>query len=73
MKSLRWSVIAALALGNSLVAFAQTEISVIAPGGIRAALEQLIPGFESKTGYKVKATYGSGGCCDRVEPALAGR
>src|ERR1700693_3571503 len=60
MKSVRWSVIAALALGNSLVAFAQTEISVIAPGGIRAALEQLIPGFESKTGYKVKATYGSG-------------
>jgi molybdate transport system substrate-binding protein len=60
MKSVRWSVIAALALGNSLAAFAQTEISVIAPGGIRAALEQLIPGFESKTGYKVKATYGSG-------------
>ena len=60
MKSLRWSVIAALILGNSLVALAQTEISVIAPGGIRAALEQLIPGFESKTGYKVKASYGSG-------------
>lgn len=40
---------------------AQTkEITLIAPGGIRAAVEQLIPGFERKTGYKVKATFGSG-------------
>ena len=60
MKSVRWPVIAALALGNSLAAFAQTEIGVIAPGGMKAALELLIPGFESKTGYKIKATYGSG-------------
>ena len=29
-------------------------------GGIRAPIEQLIPGFESKTGNKVKATFGSG-------------
>lgn len=36
------------------------EITLIAPGGIRAAVEQLIPGFERKTGYKVKATFGSG-------------
>jgi molybdate transport system substrate-binding protein len=39
---------------------AQQEITLIAPGGIRAAIEQLIPGFEKKTGYKVKATFGSG-------------
>jgi molybdate transport system substrate-binding protein len=40
---------------------AQTkELTLIAPGGIRAAVEQLIPGFERRTGYKVKATFGSG-------------
>lgn len=37
------------------------EVTLIAPGGIRAPIEQLIPKFESKTGYKVKATFGSGG------------
>jgi len=36
------------------------EVTLIAPGGIRAAVEQLIPGFEQKTGHKVKATFGSG-------------
>jgi len=40
---------------------AQSEVTLIAPGGIRAAVEQLIPGFEQKTGVKVKATFGSGG------------
>ena len=33
---------------------------MIAPGGIRAAIEQIIPDFEAKSGYKVKATFGSG-------------
>jgi len=47
-------------MGNAVVAHAQTEVTLIAPGGIRAAIEQLIPGFERKTGYKVKATFGSG-------------
>ena len=37
------------------------EVTLIAPGGIRAAIEQLIPDFERKTGHKVKATFGSGG------------
>ena len=39
---------------------AQSEVTLIAPGGIQAAIEQLIPGFEKKTGHKVKATFGSG-------------
>jgi len=56
MRSL--SLAAAIALVVS--ANAQTEVTLIAPGGIRAAVEQLIPGFEHKTGYKVKATFGSG-------------
>lgn len=37
------------------------EITLIAPGGIRAAIEKLIPGFEQKTGHKVNARFGSGG------------
>lgn len=40
---------------------AQSEVTLIAPGGIRAAIEQMIPAFEKKTGYKVNATFGSGG------------
>jgi molybdate transport system substrate-binding protein len=58
---LLFSAIAAIALGNPYPAGAQsTEITLIAPGGIRAAIEQLIPGFERKTGNKVRATFGSG-------------
>jgi molybdate transport system substrate-binding protein len=36
------------------------EVTLIAPGGIRAAVEQMIPAFEKKSGHKVKATFGSG-------------
>jgi molybdate transport system substrate-binding protein len=61
MKYLLSSAIAALALGGLYSAHAQNkEVTLIAPGGIRAAVEQLIPGFEKKTGIKVKATFGSG-------------
>jgi molybdate transport system substrate-binding protein len=60
MTSRRWIVMAALMAANSVAAFAQTEIGVIAPRGILVALEQLIPVFEGKTGYKVKITYGTG-------------
>jgi molybdate transport system substrate-binding protein len=49
-----------LVLVGSYSARAQSEVTLIAPGGIRAPIEQLIPGFESKTGNKVKATFGSG-------------
>src|SRR5258706_1123558 len=51
----------ALVFGNPSGARAQTEITLIAPGGIRTSIEKLIPGFEQKTGYKVNATFGSGG------------
>ncbi len=37
------------------------EVTLIAPGGIRAPIQQMIPDFERKTGHKVKATFGSGG------------
>ena len=39
---------------------AQEEISLVAPGGIQAAIDALIPGFEHTSPYKVKATFGSG-------------
>src|SRR5258706_154896 len=59
MKYLLSSAIVALALSASYSAGA-AEITLIAPGGIRAAVEQMIPAFEKKTGHKVKATFGSG-------------
>jgi ABC-type molybdate transport system substrate-binding protein len=37
------------------------ELTLIAPGGIRAAIQQMLPEFERKTGNTVKATFGSGG------------
>jgi molybdate transport system substrate-binding protein len=48
-------------MGISWNARAQSEVTLIAPGGIRSAVEQLIPGFEQKTAYKVNATFVSGG------------
>ncbi len=36
------------------------EITLIAPGGIRAAIEQMIPAFERMSGHTVKPTFGSG-------------
>jgi molybdate transport system substrate-binding protein len=61
VKSLFWSVFGiALLLGSSCGARAQTEITLLAPGPIRGPLDKVIPGFESKTGDKVKVTYGQG-------------
>ena len=60
MRQLFSPLLIALILGSPYHANAQGEITLIAPGGIRAAVEQLIPGFERKTGHKVKATFGSG-------------
>ena len=37
------------------------EVTLIAPGGIRDAIQKMIPDFERNTGHKVKATFGSGG------------
>src|SRR4029450_8289507 len=46
------------------------EVTLIAPGGIRAAAEEMIPNFERATGHKVKATFGSGG--DTREGVIGG-
>src|ERR1700748_3282656 len=54
-----------LALCALLFAFAssaqaQDAITLVAPGGARAAVEALIPAFEKQTGIPVKPTFGSG-------------
>jgi molybdate transport system substrate-binding protein len=50
---------AALLAGVSSASSA-AEVTLIAPGGIRAAVEQMIPAFEKRSGDTVKATFGSG-------------
>lgn len=61
MKNLILSLAAIfLLLGASHPVLAQSEITLIAPGGIKSPLDELIPAFEKKTGQKVKATFGSG-------------
>src|SRR2546422_10912682 len=60
MKYLLLSAIAIIAVWSCDAAHA-AEVTLIAPGGIRAAVEQIIPDFERATGHKVKATFGSGG------------
>jgi molybdate transport system substrate-binding protein len=59
MKKLLLSVTIVFVLVTSS-ARAQSKVTLLAPGGAKAALEQLIPGYESKTGNKVEATFGSG-------------
>jgi molybdate transport system substrate-binding protein len=62
MRSLfRLALVATVIFGASFGARAQTETTLIAPGGIRAPLDDLVPRYEKKSGQKVKATYGSGG------------
>jgi molybdate transport system substrate-binding protein len=59
-KFLLWAVIpiSIVSMSNTVRA---AEVTLIAPGGIRAAVDQMIPAFEKATGHKVKATFGSGG------------
>ena len=61
MTDVRLLALLAVILCNPSVARSQSEVTLIAPGGIRTAIEQLSPGFERKTGIKVKATFSSGG------------
>ena len=61
MKHSLWPAVIGLVLGISGRAFAQTEITLISPASIRPALEQLLPGFERKTGDTVKVTFANGG------------
>jgi molybdate transport system substrate-binding protein len=62
MKKQKFSITAVLAfcLAISYSARAQSEVTLIAPGSAKSAMDKLIPRFESKTGYKVKMTNGTG-------------
>lgn len=60
MKHVRLSVVVALALCMSYNAWAD-EVTLVAPGGMRCAIDKITPQFESKTGHRVKVTIGSGG------------
>jgi len=47
-------------LGISSRAHAQTEVTLLAPNPVRSAITKVAPGFEPKSGYKLKVTYGRG-------------
>jgi molybdate transport system substrate-binding protein len=47
-------------LASSLLAQSPKELSVLGSILFKPALDKLIPGFESKTGYKVNFTWGTG-------------
>lgn len=51
---------AAFALGGWTSARAQTVITLRTPGPTKAAIDEILPGFQAKTGYKVDVSYGNG-------------
>ncbi|MDX2142056.1 MAG: substrate-binding domain-containing protein [Rhodospirillaceae bacterium] len=55
-----WGAIAAGVLVTNLSARAAV-VTVIAAGGIEAALNHMTPGFKTATGHDIKVTYGPGG------------
>ena len=60
MKFFLSPAIVGLALCCSQTARAE-DVTLVAPGGMRCALDRMTPDFESKTGHKVKPTIGAGG------------
>jgi molybdate transport system substrate-binding protein len=53
-------LVIALVFGGWLSARAQSEISLLAVGPMRAPTQKIIANFEAKTGQKVKVTFGNG-------------
>jgi molybdate transport system substrate-binding protein len=60
MKYLLSSAVVAFVVFNAPAARAQ-DVTLVAPGGMRCAIDRMTPDFEAKTGHKVNATIGSGG------------
>src|ERR1700686_5874072 len=54
------SAVIAAALSSANLARAQ-EVTLVAPGGMRCAMDRMTPDFEGKIGHPVKVTIGSGG------------
>jgi molybdate transport system substrate-binding protein len=61
MKHLLWSAVVVLALFNPQGARAQDVVTLVAPGGMRCAIDRIAPDFERSSGHPVKSTIGSGG------------
>jgi molybdate transport system substrate-binding protein len=57
----RWLCVLLVCIALDAPSARADEITLVAPGGIRAAIEKLIPEFERASGHTVKATFGSGG------------
>jgi molybdate transport system substrate-binding protein len=55
-----WGVLLALVLAVSPSARAQRDITLLSPNPIRKEIDQLVAGFEAKTGIHVNVTYGTG-------------
>ena len=60
MRHLALSIVVAIGMCGAHVARGD-DVTLIAPGGVRAAIQKLVPEFERKTGHRVIATFGSGG------------
>ena len=58
--TLHFALSAALGIAG-IGAASAAELTLVAPGGIAAALQDLTAKYEAKSGNTVKATYGSGG------------
>src|SRR5499427_2042783 len=54
------TAVTAMSVACAAVPAYADEITLVAPGGIQAAVQQLVPGFEKATGHTVKPTFGSG-------------
>src|SRR5262249_16145047 len=56
------TLFAAAAIAGAIPRYARAaEITVIGPGGIRASVTALIPGFEQASGHTGRAPFGRGG------------
>jgi molybdate transport system substrate-binding protein len=55
-----FAVIGALFFALAPTAGAQTQVTLLAPNPVRGVLMKLESGFETKTGYKLKVTFGKG-------------
>jgi molybdate transport system substrate-binding protein len=60
MKEVVSIAVVALTLSAPSAAMAD-EVTLIAPGGMRCAVDLMTPEFERRTGHTIKATIGSGG------------
>ena len=60
VKHLLWPALVALSLLNAHGTRAQ-DVTLVAPGGIRCAIDRITPDFNRTSGYTLKATIGTGG------------